>query len=89
MTTLVLVALLVAALLVLVSGVVLVVTAFRHPIALARRLSLPLPLAERTAAQLRDARLHVIRGGGHILHRDRAREFADVLGRVLASRGTA
>jgi pimeloyl-ACP methyl ester carboxylesterase len=50
---------------------------------------LPLPLAERTAAQLRDARLHVIPGGGHILHRDRARDFTDVLGRVLASRGTA
>lgn len=50
---------------------------------------LPLPLAERTAAQLRDARLHVIPGGGHVLHRDRAREFTDVLGRVLASRATA
>jgi pimeloyl-ACP methyl ester carboxylesterase len=50
---------------------------------------LPLALAERTAAQLRDARLYVIPGGGHVLHRDRAREFNDVLGRVLASRATA
>ena len=50
---------------------------------------LPLAMGERTAAQLRAARLHVIPGGGHILHRDRAREFAQVLARALASRGTA
>jgi pimeloyl-ACP methyl ester carboxylesterase len=50
---------------------------------------LPLAMADRTAAQLRDARLHVIPGGGHILHRDRAREFAEVLARVLALRGAA
>jgi pimeloyl-ACP methyl ester carboxylesterase len=50
---------------------------------------LPLAMAERTAAQLHDARLHVVPGGGHILHRDRAADFSDVLARVLASRVSA
>jgi len=48
---------------------------------------LPLPLAERTAAALRDARLHVIPGGGHMPHRDRAADFVRTLQGVLEARG--
>ena len=48
---------------------------------------LSLPLAERTAAALRDARLHVVPGGGHILHRDRAADFIRTVQGVLEAHG--
>lgn len=46
----------------------------------------PLTYGEHMVRQFRDARLHVVAGGGHLLHRDRAADFARVLAQVLADR---
>lgn len=49
----------------------------------------PLSHGQHMARQFRDARFHAVAGGGHLLHRDRATDFAKVLHQVLADRMVA